>query len=69
MFFRRELLEIKDDDLRVMIQTIIEEIQNSPKFTAMGFYTVEKSTLTATLGTIITYFIILYQTITCENKA
>ena len=50
-----------------MLSVLIEEIKESPQFTAMGFYAIDRTTLTATLGTVITYFIILLQTVTCEN--
>ena len=42
---------------------MIQELKDAPPFSAMEFYTIDRSTLTATLGTIITYFIVLYQTI------
>ena len=61
---RRKAIHYKNDDITSMI-FVIQEIETSPKFSAMGFYTVDRSTLTATLGTIISYFIILFQTINC----
>ena len=44
---------------------IIAEIQECQPFSALGFYSIDRSTLTATLGSVLTYFIILLQTITC----
>ena len=51
-----------------MLQLIIQDIEASPKFSALGFFTVDRTTLTAMLGTILTYFIILFQTISCNKN-
>ena len=65
LFLRRELLMCKTKTRRRMLKVMIKEVENSPKFSAFEFYTIDRSTLTATLGTILTYFIVLYQTVTC----
>ena len=51
-----------------MLNIVIEELTSLQPFTALGFYSVDRSTLTATLGTVLTYFIILYQTVTCTDQ-
>ena len=56
-----------DEKETKMLQLIIQDIEASAKFSAMGFYTVDRTTLTAMLGTILSYFIILFQTISCTN--
>ena len=56
----------KNKEKRQMMKILIEEVQSCPPFSAMGFYTVNRSTLTATLGTMLTYSVILYQTVTCD---
>ena len=56
-----------DEKETKMLQLIIQDIEASPKFSAMGFYTVDRTTLTAMLGTILSYFVILFQTISCAN--
>ena len=48
-----------------MLRNMIEEIQECSPFSALGFYAIDRSTLSATLGTVLTYFIILFQTVTC----
>ena len=65
LFPRRELLICKTKTRRRMLKVMINEVENCTKFSALGFYTIDRSTLTATLGTILTYFIVLYQTVTC----
>ena len=56
-----------DDIEPKMLELIIQDIEASPQFSALGFYAVDKTTLTATLGTVLSYFIILLQTITCTK--
>ena len=56
-----------DDKKSKMLELIIQDIEASPQFSALGFYAVDKTTLTATLGTVLSYFIILLQTITCTK--
>ena len=56
-----------DEKEMKMLQLIIQDIEASPKFSALGFFTVDRTTLTAMLGTILTYFIILFQTISCNK--
>jgi hypothetical protein len=64
-FFRKELMNTDDEKKSKMLRIMIEEVEDCPPFSALGFYTIDRSTLTATLGTILTYFIILFQTLTC----
>ena len=54
-----------DEKKSKMLRIMIEEVHECSPFSAHGFYIIDKSTLTATLGTILTYFIILFQTVTC----
>ncbi len=63
--FRKELKNTKAVDKRQLLESMIHDIQSCQPFTALGFYTIDRSTLTATLGNILTYCIILYQTVTC----
>ncbi len=58
-------MNINDETKEKLLNILIEELTSLQPFTALGFYSVDRSTLTATLGTVITYFIILYQTVTC----
>ncbi len=44
---------------------VIDELTSFWPFSALRFYSVDGSTLTAILRTVLTYFIILYQTLTC----
>ena len=50
-----------------MLKGLLQEVETCEPFTALGFYTIDKSTLTATLVTVLTYFIILYQRVTCTT--
>ena len=43
-----------------------EQIKDEGPFDALGYFTVDKSTLTAVVGTIITYLIILIQFDLCN---
>ena len=54
-----------DEKESKILQLIIQDINALPQFTALGYYAVDRTTLTATLGTILSYFIILLQTIAC----
>ena len=47
------------------IAVLIKRIERQPAFTAYGFFTVDRSTLTAELGIVLTYFIVLYQANLC----
>ena len=48
----------KDDKIAL---NLIAEIEAETPFTALGFYSIEKSTLTSLLSTIVTYLIIVIQ--------
>ena len=63
--YRLELKVTKSVEKRQLLESQIRDIQSCQPFTALGFYTIDRSTLTATLGTILTYCIILFQTVTC----
>ena len=60
-------MNINNETKEKMLNIVIEELTSLQPFTALRFYTVDRSTLTATLGTVLTYFIILYQTVTCTD--
>ena len=40
---------------------LIQKIDTEEPFTALGFFTVDKTTLTSALATVVTYLIILIQ--------
>ena len=40
---------------------LIQKIDTEDPFTALGFFTVDKTTLTSALATVVTYLIILIQ--------
>ena len=42
-------------------------VEKEPPFSALGFFSVDRTTLTAELGTILTYFIILLQADICTT--
>ena len=67
LYIRKEQLKTRDENEWRMLSVMIEEIKDCEQFSAMGFYTIDRSTLTATLGTVITYLIILIQTVTCSK--
>jgi hypothetical protein len=46
----------------------IERLNLIPPLSAMGFFLVNRETLTSVLGTIVTYFIILIQFQSGDNK-
>jgi hypothetical protein len=46
----------------------IERLKLIPPLSAMGFFLVNRETLTSVLGTIVTYFIILIQFQSGDNK-
>ena len=58
----------KAKERRQMLKGLILDVESCKPFTALGFYTIDKSTLTATLGTVLTYCIILFQTVTCTTN-
>ena len=65
---RQELNTAQTKDRRHKLKSLIHDVETCEPFTALGYYTVDKSTLTATLGTVLTYLIILLQTVTCPTQ-
>ena len=60
----------KDEERIKNLGLLIDDIQECSPFSALGFYTIDRSTLTATIGTVITYFLILQQsTSPCKSPA
>ena len=47
---------------------LIQLIEKQAPFSALGFFTVDRSTLMAELGTVLTYFVILIQADVCSPK-
>ena len=68
LFFRQELDLTQTKDRRHKLKSMINNVETCEPFTALGYYSVGKSTVTSTLGTVLTYLIILLQTVTCPNK-
>ena len=66
LLFRKELRITESQERRMILRDLIEEVKECSPFSALGFYVINRSTLIATLGTVLTYFIILFQTITCK---
>ena len=44
---------------------LLQEIDDIEPFTACGYFTVDRATIVSVLGTVLTYFVILFQTIQC----
>ena len=59
------MVNSKNEKSDKMLNIVIDELTSLQPFSALRFYSVDRSTLTAILGTVLTYFIILYQTLTC----
>ena len=63
--FRAEY-ELVEDVKRPKYLMLLQKIEAEDPFTALGFFAVDKSTLTAALATIATYLIILIQFNMCQ---
>ena len=57
----RPLLDKDDRKDKEMVLYLISEINQEGPFTALGFFSVELSTLTSLVSTILTYLIVLVQ--------
>ena len=58
--FRAHWVDWNSNDDKIALN-LIAEIEAETPFTALGFYSIEKSTLTSLLSTIVTYLIIVIQ--------
>ena len=61
LFNSRPLLDWIDRDEKEKVLYLIIEIKEEEPFTALGFFRIERSTLTTILLTILTYLIVLVQ--------
>ena len=57
----RKLLLSADPNTEKIIADIVHQIDEETPFTALGFFNVERTTLTSLVATILTYLIILKQ--------
>ena len=48
---------------------LIQRIEEQAPFSALGFFTVDRTTLMAEVGTILTYFVVLVQADLCPSTA
>ena len=67
MFLR--LILSSSDQTKKIQQTkyMIKKIELAPSFTAMEFFDVNRGTVTTVLGIIVTYCIVMFQTLTCND--
>ena len=64
----RDHLEICNNHETVKLSNVIAQMESEGAPSAWGYYTVEKTTLTSLLSTIVTYLIILVQFNGSENE-
>ena len=57
----RKLLLSADPNAEKIIADIVHQIEEETPFTALGFFNVERTTLTSLVATILTYLIIMKQ--------
>ena len=66
-FFSKMLAEARQENsTNFSSLALLHELTNLQPFSAYRLFNVDSSTLTSVLGTFITYFIILYQTVDCN---
>ena len=65
LFYNRELYVRTEENRRPEVLMLLDDVEQTGYFSALGFFEVNRGLLVAILGTVLTYFIILYQTITC----
>ena len=65
---RHVFVQSPDIQFSKEILVLIQKIKEQSPFTALGFFSVDRSTLMAELGTVLTYFVILIQADVCSPK-
>ena len=65
LFYNRELYVRTEENGRPEVLMLLHDVEQTGYFSALGFFEVNRGLLVTILGTVLTYFIILYQTITC----
>ena len=64
--FRADYENIVEKAMKSKYLMLIQKIETEEPFTALGFFAVDKTTLTSALATVVTYLIILIQFDLCE---
>ena len=63
--FRSALRSTIDEKEKEECYLLLQELDDIEPFTACGYFTVDRTTIVSVLSTVLTYFVILFQTIQC----
>ena len=65
MLIRQRFLTAIEVEVKDECTVMLQELDDLEPFTACGFFNVDKGILVSVLSTVLTYFVILIQTVQC----